>query len=170
MIASRRSRVLVVLDEAGDPETTVARLLATQPEPQDLILLSVLPAWYASDVSDRAQQALARIAHRLAMRGIRADSDVRLGEPVSAIVAAAHEHRADLIAMTRQRPSRLERWLIGSVADDVVRQGSVPVLLLGPTSMGHGGDSGHRRLHIFAERKGRRLEPVLQHATRLAWR
>jgi nucleotide-binding universal stress UspA family protein len=63
---------------------------------------------------------------------LRVDSDVRRGEPSAEIVAAAHIHAVDMIAMLLHPRSRLERCFFDTVADEVVRQAAVPVLLLPP--------------------------------------
>jgi nucleotide-binding universal stress UspA family protein len=54
--------------------------------------------------------------------GIRVTSDVRRGEPVAEIVAAARETGADIIAMTTHGRSGFSRLLLGSVAEAVLRQ------------------------------------------------
>jgi nucleotide-binding universal stress UspA family protein len=85
------------------------------------------------DVEDRmaeARQYLAPLADRLAARGVRVRADVRRGDPVREIVAAAGEIDADLIAMTTHGRSGLRRLLFGSVAEEVLRQAEIPVFLM----------------------------------------
>lgn len=52
--------------------------------------------------------------------------------PATAILADAEAHRADLIAMATRGRSGLDRMLLGSVADKVVRGSTVSVLLRRP--------------------------------------
>jgi nucleotide-binding universal stress UspA family protein len=77
-----------------------------------------------------AREYLAPVAAGLQQQGIRVISDVRRGEPVSEIVAAARETRADIIAMTTHGRSGFSRLLFGSVAEAVLRQAEVPVLMM----------------------------------------
>jgi nucleotide-binding universal stress UspA family protein len=50
------------------------------------------------------------------------------GNPASAIVNAARETKCDLIVIGTHRRKGLHRLLLGSVAEDVVRQAPCPVL------------------------------------------
>ncbi|MEX2177238.1 MAG: universal stress protein [Gemmatimonadaceae bacterium] len=54
------------------------------------------------------------------------------GEPVEQISARAHDVGADLIVMTSHGRTGLSRSWLGSVADGVVRQSRIPVLMLRP--------------------------------------
>ena len=57
-------------------------------------------------------------------------TDARAGEPVAEIVAAARESGADIIAMTTHGRSGFGRLLFGSVAEAVLRQVEIPVLMM----------------------------------------
>jgi nucleotide-binding universal stress UspA family protein len=79
---------------------------------------------------NRAREYLAPIAAQLRERGVRVTTDARHGEPVTEIVAAAREARADLMAMTTHGRSGLGRLLFGSVAEAVLRQADIPVFMM----------------------------------------
>ena len=83
----------------------------------------------AAKVSE-AREYLAPIAAGLQQQGIRVTCDVRRGEPVAEIVAAARETGADIIAMTTHGRSGFSRLVLGSVAEAVLRQADVPVLMM----------------------------------------
>jgi len=51
------------------------------------------------------------------------------GSPAKKIIATAEQEKADLIVMGKKGESTLERVLIGSVANHVLRHSSVPVLM-----------------------------------------
>lgn len=53
-------------------------------------------------------------------------------EPADAIATYAHEQKVDVIAMATHGRSGMSRLLLGSVAEAVVRQSHIPVLLLRP--------------------------------------
>jgi nucleotide-binding universal stress UspA family protein len=63
--------------------------------------------------------------------GTRVRTLVRAGVPHREIVAAAREEGVDLIIMGTHGRGGLERFLVGSVADRVIRTASCPVLLCG---------------------------------------
>jgi nucleotide-binding universal stress UspA family protein len=48
------------------------------------------------------------------------------------LLACADESRADLIAIGSLRHERLERWILGSVTTDIVRDGRCSVLVIPP--------------------------------------
>jgi nucleotide-binding universal stress UspA family protein len=57
-------------------------------------------------------------------------TDARYGEPVTEIVAAARETAPGIIAMTTHGRSGFSRVLFGSVAEAVLRQAEIPVLMM----------------------------------------
>ena len=52
------------------------------------------------------------------------------GDPAACIIEAASETRDRLVAMTTHGRSGIGRWVLGSVADRVVRNSGDPVLLV----------------------------------------
>lgn len=73
---------------------------------------------------------LAAVADRLRERGVTVAVEQHDGPPAKLIVARARELGADLVAMTTHGRGGLDRLLLGSVADEVVRHATVPVLLV----------------------------------------
>lgn len=61
---------------------------------------------------------------------IPVDPVVRLGDPAVEILDAAKRHDADLIAMTTHGRSGVSRWVMGSVAEKVLRASTVPMLIV----------------------------------------
>jgi nucleotide-binding universal stress UspA family protein len=84
-------------------------------------------------IRDEMQTALEESA-RDALEGVRAATDrpvttaVREGRPATEIAEYAREHDADMVAMGTRGRHGENRFLIGSVAERVVRTCPVPVL------------------------------------------
>lgn len=83
-----------------------------------------------------ARNYLERMAGRFARRGRIVRTVALLGEPAAAIEAAGREHGAGLVVMATHGLTGLRRAALGSVADGVVRRGSLPVLLVRPPAAG----------------------------------
>lgn len=60
----------------------------------------------------------------------RVDSMMVFGDPATEILGYASENDVDLVAMTTHGRSNISRWLMGSVADKVVRHSRIPVRLV----------------------------------------
>jgi nucleotide-binding universal stress UspA family protein len=91
-----------------------------------------LGAMDPAQVRAGAEQRLSAIAQRLRARGAKV-VDVRVVEaagPADAIAAAVRTELADFIAMTTHGSSGFKRIVLGSVAERVVRESDVPVLLV----------------------------------------
>lgn len=88
------------------------------------------------DARDRVREALVgdgrsatkAIAERALERDIEAVREVRRGEPAAAIIAYAVENEVDLIVMGTRGKTGFERYMLGSVAEKVVRASPIPVL------------------------------------------
>jgi nucleotide-binding universal stress UspA family protein len=83
---------------------------------------------YVADLSNRAQTCLEEDRAKLADQGIRVTTRLLEGEPARTIVAHAEREHASMIVLGTQGRSGISRFLLGSVADRVVRSSSVPVL------------------------------------------
>lgn len=81
---------------------------------------------------EAAKSYLADQAARLAARGLKVATAVTYGPPASSILKYAQRQRMDLIALATHGRSGLQRALLGSVADKVVRAALTPVLLCRP--------------------------------------
>lgn len=109
-----------------------------------LIVVHVVPADYGwlqigRDESRDLDQSLQRqAADRLRafadenVDDVAADLEVRLGQPVQEILAAARNSKCDSIILSTRGLSGLDRYLIGSVADRVARLATCPVVLIRP--------------------------------------
>lgn len=64
--------------------------------------------------------------------GIHINSQLLKGIPVVEILSEARKNPNTLIAMSTHGRSGVRRWLIGSVADKVVRESTIPLLLIRP--------------------------------------
>jgi nucleotide-binding universal stress UspA family protein len=80
-----------------------------------------------------AEEYLAPLAVDLRRRGVRVKTEVRRGEAAEEILKAAREAKADVIAMTTHGRTGLGRLLFGSVAETVLRESELPVLLMRST-------------------------------------
>lgn len=73
-----------------------------------------------------------QLAQTLRSAGYRVHTLVRVGEPVAQILAAVEAGVYDLIAMATRGRTGLTRLLLGSVAESVLRQAPIPMLLMRP--------------------------------------
>jgi len=77
----------------------------------------------------QADEYLRTIAPRFEDHEISTSVEVRVGDPVQEIMSAADEFGCDIITMATRSRRNLGRLVFGSVADAVVRDARVPVLL-----------------------------------------
>jgi nucleotide-binding universal stress UspA family protein len=128
-------RVLVALDGSAEAETVLPFLLQlVGPLDVDIVLFHALGEAPGHRGIGEANEYLAARARELEGTGVRVRTRVGHGEPVGAILAAARAEHVDLIVMTTHGRTGLRRAVTGSVAQAVVRQAEVPVLLLCPTA------------------------------------
>jgi nucleotide-binding universal stress UspA family protein len=79
-----------------------------------------------------AVDALAERVVTLGAQGTPARSVVRTGAAWEEIVRVAVEEHADMIVMGTQGRTGLERFMLGSVAERVIRRAPCPVLTVRP--------------------------------------
>lgn len=88
---------------------------------------------------EEAQAYLKGLADRLAATGIEADWHVHL-EPTSQLASSLKEHAEelapDLLVMCAHGRARLRDWLSGNIAQQTLKQGAIPILLLKPGPKG----------------------------------
>ncbi len=81
-----------------------------------------------------AAQYLTRVAQRFRSAGLTTKTQVRRGDPAREIEKAALKWGADAIVMATRSRRRLQKLMLGSVADLVVRDSQLPVLLVSSAS------------------------------------
>ncbi len=77
-----------------------------------------------------AEDYLEETSERLRLQGIRAKTKIVNGPAADAILDAAHAEKGTLIALATHGRTGLGRWMLGSVAEKIVRASDLPVLLL----------------------------------------
>lgn len=68
------------------------------------------------------------IAERVLEAGLESRREIRWGDPAAAIIAYAVENDIDLIVMGTRGKTEFERYMLGSVAEKVVRASPIPIL------------------------------------------
>ncbi len=87
------------------------------------------PQW-DEEARESAQSYVDGLVERLRKVGLQAEGYARIGTVAETIVAAAEERNADAIVMSTHALTGPARTVLGSVADEVVRQARRPVLLI----------------------------------------
>ena len=91
---------------------------------------------------EEPQPYLEGMADGLAAKGILTLADVREGETAEEILALAEEKNAGLICLTTHGRTGLSRSLLGSVAENVLRNAPCPVLLRRAVALPHAASRG----------------------------
>lgn len=78
----------------------------------------------------RSKKYMAEVEAQLKSAGFKVSTLLREGAVADMILRTAEECQADVIAMSTHGRTGPARWLLGSVADRVVRNSKVPVLLI----------------------------------------
>ena len=74
------------------------------------------------------ESATKAMAERGLEAGLETRREVRWGDPAAAIIAYAVENEIDVIVMGTRGKTGFERYMLGSVAEKVVRGSPIPVL------------------------------------------
>jgi nucleotide-binding universal stress UspA family protein len=151
-------KLLVPLDrsplaeQALGPATAIAR--ASSAEMEVVLVHQPVPFAGFTDAPGKAEQMrdeekyLASIVEGLACdEFVTATYGLLLGDVVQMICERACEIEADLIVMTSHGRTGMSRVWLGSVADGLVRQSAIPVLILRP---------------VVAKADGRAVRPLFQ--------
>jgi len=87
---------------------------------------------YLPDVQARAREALERVTDEVVGDAVPTNLHVLTGYAARDLIDFAEEHDTGLIAMATHGRTGLERFLIGSVAEKVIRSASCPVFTVKP--------------------------------------
>jgi nucleotide-binding universal stress UspA family protein len=134
-------RVLIPLDGSSRAELILAQLKPLlKYQGTDVVLLQAIydppslaridAGKLAREDSAAAEAYLRHIVQRLQIDGIHSRGIVRKGLSEEAVLQAAKEENVDLIAMTTHGRSGMERWMMGSITEKVLRAAEVPLVII----------------------------------------
>ena len=144
------SRILIPLDGSCESEQVVAQVeKLAAPAISELFLLRVLTplpgpiegtiasfTLSRDDLANRKVEAmkyLSEVAGRLRADGRKVILLVAVNsDPGRTIIASARKHKADMIAMATHGAGAIERMILGSVADKIIRTAEIPALVYRP--------------------------------------
>ena len=123
-VAARLARAMdgaLILVRVAQPPLQPATVLAPPLEVQADILAVEL---------EQATKYLTQIVKQPEMAGVKHEMVSLVGYPAEMILEAVQTHGADSIILTSHGQTGLLRWVLGSVAQRVIYQATVPVLVL----------------------------------------
>lgn len=136
----KKNNVLVPIDFSDVSFSALAPALEFLNDPSHLHVIHVLPTLYAYDPvvvqylgndEDRKQQTTKLLEEKLDALGYKnVQTVVEVGDPSAKIVDYAKNQKLDLIVMPSHGRTGIGRYLLGSVAERVVRLAPCPVLIL----------------------------------------
>jgi nucleotide-binding universal stress UspA family protein len=131
-LAERSLEAAIDLAEFEQATVTLLRVVKTDDHVPPGELYSSRGAASATDVED-AEQYLARWKFALAGRNVPIEWEVVIATDIpSAILRLAEQNNADLIALATHGRGGIARALIGSVADRLVSEGMLSILVVHP--------------------------------------
>jgi nucleotide-binding universal stress UspA family protein len=83
---------------------------------------------------EEAAGYLSQVVQRLktAAPDLAVTREVRVGEPAMELLAVERERHVQLVALTTHGRTGAGRWLRGSVAEELLRRGRAPILMIRP--------------------------------------
>jgi nucleotide-binding universal stress UspA family protein len=118
---------LALAEGAG---TRVVAVHVVEPVDMPVPYMMALPPVRATEVTARVEAALARWVGGAAGGAVPVETEVRHGDPARQIAEAAAACGAGLVVQASHGRRGVGRWLLGSVAEGVVRHAPCPVLTL----------------------------------------
>ena len=94
------------------------------------------PGWLDLPARRAREHYLQTVAGKIAHEGLAASTEVVCGEAVDEILRVTHQGCVELVALSSHGRGGVERLLLGSVADKVMRLSPVPVLIARRTEAG----------------------------------
>jgi nucleotide-binding universal stress UspA family protein len=142
-------RAVVLASTFGTMFGAAFELFRVVPAPYEVLgaLAAVTVAYTGQDVEEsiaRARKALEDEAETLRAAGSTVTTEVVIDpSPARAILRHGRDRGSDLVVLATRARGGLDRLLIGSVADKVIRGGEVPLLVLppDPESVGEANDA-----------------------------
>jgi nucleotide-binding universal stress UspA family protein len=145
-------KILVPLDgsEFGECGLEHVRAVASDDKASKIVLFRAVEPLSVEDVSrlavkkegllhkaeidnqSEARSYLSKIKRRLTRSGLKAETVVVDGDAAAEILAYARNNQVDLIVMTTHGRSGASRWFFGSVAEKVLQNCPIPILLVAP--------------------------------------
>jgi nucleotide-binding universal stress UspA family protein len=112
---------LSLISSSGEIEDAVARDIM----PQETHMKDV-------DNASNAKRYLMNWAASLKAQGVKVSYQVTIGSPAKSILELAQAQQASLIVMMSHGRGAFRRAIMGSVADEILRRSSLPVLIVRP--------------------------------------
>ncbi len=140
-------KILVPLDGSPTAEEVLPHVQAlAKAEGAEIVILRVpiVPAreffgrntamatTVTTEIEEEAEQYLATEIQKLEKEGAKVTSMIREGPVPETIIEVADEIHADMIAMSTHGRVGLQRWLKGSVAEEIIHHVHIPVMLVHP--------------------------------------
>jgi universal stress protein A len=85
-----------------------------------------------NEMVEGAKAGLATFVQKLGLDSLRPKTEVRIGAPAAEIVGAAGDLKVDLLCIGTHGRTGLAHFLLGSVAERIVRHAPCPVLTVRP--------------------------------------
>lgn len=162
-LAERALPYAEALAHASDAPLLLAHAAPVMPRPREATEHARVRA------CDEAQARLDALRDDLAARGVRADVVVELAFPSDVILESARARQAQLIVMTTHGWGGHSPWALGGVAEQALRRGHLPTLLLSPGALA-AGDAGRLARRLIVPTDGSaisaRIFPVAERLAR----
>ncbi len=85
---------------------------------------------YIEQVCERLRREMAEVQEKIGGKAVTVKGEVVMGYAADEILRYAGEKEVDLILMATHGRSGIRRWVMGSVADKILRSSAFPVLLV----------------------------------------
>lgn len=114
----------------GIPEVVLLSVIGSSSQPYTLYLDEEGSKQALEDAAQNALRYLEKTRESLGLKNVEVTPVVWFGHPADTILDYSQSNDIDLIIMSTHGRSGVSKWLIGSVAEKVLRTSSVPVLLV----------------------------------------
>ncbi len=118
--------------------------------------------WMIGDLRKRALRQLQQISQRLRKAGCNVETQLieSASSPATEILGAIAGSDDPLIVLGTHSRDRVERFLIGSTAEEVLRNTDWPVITVGPHVKGISGQTSLKHLMLATDLTERSLAPI----------
>lgn len=127
-------RIMVALDHSDVDDVLLAHAEGLAKALGSVLVLYRVAHYHTRDSRthemSEAEEYLAKLEERIKASGVNCETAIGQGEPAHAISEDAESLRCDLIAMGTHGHSSLLRFVLGSVAEDLKRISSIPILIV----------------------------------------